>query len=94
MVTNEEKLPKLELKESRSTTCLQLEIKCCTNAVEIKCCTNATQDCEVFIESKIVPLETDSLTEELMQNEVQRGASDFGTKDLLVLKDKGLVVAT
>ena len=29
-----------------------------------------------------------------MQNEVRRGASDFGTKDLLVLKDKGLVVAT
>ena len=85
MVTNEEKLPKLELKESRSTTCLELEIKCCTDA---------TQDCEVFIESKIVPLETDSLTEVLMQNEVRRGASDFGTKDLLVLKDKGLVVAT
>ena len=49
MVTNEEKLPKLELKESRSTTCLELEIKCCTDA---------TQDFEVFIESKIVPLET------------------------------------
>ena len=51
MVTNEEKLPKLErwvsleLKESRSTTCLELEIKCCKNA---------TQDCEVFIESEIV----------------------------------------
>ena len=85
MVTNEEKLPKLELKESRSTTCLELEIKCCTDA---------TQDCEVFIESKIVPLETDSPTEELMQNEIRRCASDFATKDLLVLKGKGLVVAT
>ena len=85
MVRNEEKLPKLELTESRSTTCLQLEIKCYTDA---------TQDCEVFSESKIAPLETDSLTEELVQNEVRRGASDFGTKDLLVLKDKGLVVAT
>ena len=63
MVTNEEKLPKLELRESRSTT-------------------------------SFVPLETDSLTEELMQDEVRRGASDFGTKDLLVLIDKGLVVAT
>ena len=48
MVTNEEKLPKLELRESRSTTCF-------------------------------VPLETDSLTEELMQDEVRRGNSDFGT---------------
>ena len=72
MVTNEEKLPKLELKESRSTTCLELEIKCCTDAI---------QDYEVFIESKIFPVETDSLTEELMQNEVRRGTSDFGTKD-------------
>ena len=63
VVTNEEKLPKLELRESRSTT-------------------------------SFVPLETDSLTEELMQDEVRRGASDFGTKYLLVLIDKGLVVAT
>ena len=61
MVTNEKKLPKLELRELRSTICF-------------------------------VPLETDSLTEDLMQDEVRRGASDF--KDLLVLIDKGLVVAT
>ena len=70
----------LELKELRCTTCLKLEIKCWTNA---------TQDCEVFIESETVPLETVSLTEELMQNEVLRGARDFGTKDFVVLKDKG-----
>ena len=62
MVTNEEKLPKLELRESRSTT-------------------------------SFVPLETDSLTEELVQDEVLRGASNFGTKDLLVLIDKGLLVS-
>ena len=63
MVTNEEKLPKLELRESRSIT-------------------------------SFVPLETDSLTEELVQDEVLRGASNFGTKDLLVLIDKGLLVAS
>ena len=75
----------LELKESRSKTCLELQIKCCTNA---------TKDCEVFIESETIPFETVSLTEELMQNEVLRGASDFGTKDFVVLKNKSLVVAT
>ena len=62
----------LELKELRSTTCLELETKCCTNAA---------QDCEMFIESETFPFETVSLTEELMQNEVLRGASDFRTKD-------------
>ena len=75
----------LELKQLRSATCLGLEIECCTNA---------TQDCEVFVESETVPLETVPLTEELMQNEVLRGVRDFGTKDFLVLKGKGLVVAT
>ena len=29
-----------------------------------------------------------------MQNEVLRGVRDYGTKDFLVLKGKGLVVAT
>ena len=46
-----------ELKESRSATCLQLEIGCCTSA---------TQDCEAFVESETAPLETVPLTEELM----------------------------
>ena len=75
----------LELKQLRSATCLGLEIECCTNA---------TQDCEVFVESETAPLETVPLTEELMQTEVLKGARDFGTKDFVVLKDKGLVVAT
>ena len=74
-----------ELKESRSGTCLGLEIEYCTNA---------TQVCEVFVESETAPLETVPLTEELMQTEVLKGARDFGTKDFVVLKDKGLVVAT
>ena len=91
MVTNKEKLPKLErwmsleLKESRSATCLGLEIKWCTNA---------TQDCEVFVESETVSLETVPVIEESMQNEVLKSTTDFGTKDFVVLKDKGLVVAT
>ena len=46
-----------ELKESRSTTCLELEIGCCTSA---------TQDCEVFVESETAPSETVPLTEELI----------------------------
>ena len=75
----------LELKESRSTTCLGLEIECCPNA---------TRDCEVFVESETAPLETIPLTEELMPTEVLKGARDFGTKDFVVLKDRGLVVAT
>ena len=64
-----------ELKESRSITCLELEIECCTGA---------TQDCEVFVESDTAPLETVPLTEELMQTEVLKGARDFGTKDFVV----------
>ena len=71
-----------ELKESRSGTCLGLEIEWCTNATQ------------VFVESETAPLETVPLTEELMQTEVLKGARDFGTKDFVVLKDKGLVVAT
>ena len=35
-----------ELKESRSATCLELEIECCTTA---------TQDCEIFVESENAP---------------------------------------
>ena len=38
-----------ELKESRSTTCLELEIACCTSL---------TQDCEVFVELETAPSET------------------------------------
>ena len=74
-----------ELKESRSATCLQLEIGCCTSA---------TQDCEAFVESETAPLETVPLTEELMQIEVLKGGRDFGTKDFVALKDKGLVLTT
>ena len=40
-----------ELKESRSTTCIELEIECCTSA---------TQDCEVFFESETAPLEVNA----------------------------------
>ena len=50
-----------ELKESRSNTCLELEIGSCTSA---------TQDCEVFAESETAPSETVPLTEELMQIEI------------------------
>ena len=74
-----------ELKELWSATWLGLDIECCTNT---------TQDCEVFVESETALLETVPLTEELMQNEVLKGARDFGTKDFVVLKDKGVVVAT
>ena len=70
-----------ELKESRSATCLELEIGCCTSA---------TQDCKIFV----APLESVPLTEELMQIEVLRGGRDFTTKDFVALKDKGLVLAT
>ena len=91
MVTNEENLLKPErqmlpeLKESKSATCLELEIVYCTST---------TQDCEVFVESETAPSETVPLIEELMQIEVLRGGRDFGTKDLFALKDKGLVLAT
>ena len=74
-----------ELKESRSTACLELETRYCTSA---------TQDCEVFVESETAPSETVPLIEELMQIEVLRGGRDFGTKDFFALKDKGLVLAT
>ena len=69
----------------RSATCLELEIGCCTSA---------TQDCEVFVESESALSETVPLTEELMQTEVLRGDRDFGTKDFVALKDKGLVLTT
>ena len=62
-----------ELNESRSTTCLELEIGCCTSA---------TQDCEVVVESS----EAVPLTEELRQIEVLRGGRDFGAKDFVALK--------
>ena len=74
-----------ELKESKPATCLELDIECCTSA---------TQDCEVFVESVTAPLETVPLTEELMQTEVLKGGRDFRTKDFVILKDKGLVLAT
>ena len=91
MVTNEENLLKPErqmlpeLKESKSATCLELEIVYCTST---------TQDCEVFVESETAPSETVPLKEELRQIEVLRGGRDFGTKDFVALKDKGLVLAT
>ena len=69
----------------RSATCLELEIGCCASA---------TQDCEVFVESESALSETVPLTEELMQTEVLRGDRDFGTKDFVALKDKGLVLTT
>ena len=69
----------------RSATCLELEIGSCTSA---------TQDCEVFVESESALSETVPLTEELMQTEVLRGDRDFGTKDFVALKDKGLVLTT
>ena len=72
-----------ELKESRSATCLEQEIGCHTSA---------TQDCEVFAESETAPLETGSLTEELMQVGVLKGGRDFGAKDFVALKGKGLVL--
>ena len=73
-----------ELKESRSATCLELEIECCTTA---------TQDCEIFVESENAPWETVPQSEELMQTEVSKGTRDFRTKDFVVLKDKGLLLA-
>ena len=91
MVTNKEKLHKpeglilLELKQSRSATCLGLEIKYCLFT---------TKECEVFVKSETVSLETVPITKELMQNEVQGSAGDFGSKCFLVLKDKDLVVTT
>ena len=74
-----------ELKESRSTTCLELKMGCCTSA---------TQDCEVFVESKTAPSETVPPTEDLKQIEVLRGGRDFGSKDFVALRDKGLILAT
>ena len=74
-----------ELKESRSATCLELEIGCCTSAA---------QDCEVFAESETAPSEIVPLTEELMKIQVLKGGRDFKTKDFITLKDKGLVHAT
>ena len=74
-----------KLNESRSATCLELEIGCCTSG---------TRDCEVFVESETASLKTVSLTEELMLTDVLRGDRDFGTKDFVALKDKGLVLAT
>ena len=74
-----------ELKELWSATCLELEIECCASA---------TQDCEVFVKSETAPLETVLLTEELIQTEILKGARDFGTKNFVALKDKGLVLGT
>ena len=90
MVTNEENFPKLErlspeLIASKSATCLELEIECCTIA---------TQDCEVFVELEIAPLETVPQTEKLMQTEILKGTIDFRTNHFFVLKDKSLFFAT
>ena len=48
-------------------------------------------NCEVFIESETAPLEIVPLAEGLMQTEVLKGTRDFGNKDFVVWKDKGLV---
>ena len=74
-----------ELKDFRSVTCLELKVVCCESA---------TQNCEVFVESETAPLETVSLIEDLMQTKILKSVRDFRTKDVLVLKDKGLVLAT
>ena len=82
MVTNEENFPKLErymlpeLRESRSATCLELEIECCTRV---------TQDCEIVFESENAPWETVPQSEELMQTEVSKGTRDFRKKYFVVL---------
>ena len=73
-----------ELKELRSATCLESEIECFTSA---------TWDCEVIIKSETASLETVLQTENLMQTEIWKGAREFWTKDFVVLKDKGLVLA-
>ena len=57
-----------ELKELRSTTCLELEIGSCTSA---------TQGIEVFVELQTAPLDTVPLTKYLMQTELLRGDRDF-----------------
>ena len=56
------------------------------------CCTSATQDCELCFISGTASLETVPLTEGLMQTEDLKRGRDFGTKDFVALKDKGLVV--
>ena len=93
MVTVEENLLEVERqikksaesKTTRSATSLELEIECCTSA---------TLDCQVFVESETARLETVPLTAELIQTEVLKDAREFGTKAFVVLKDKGLVLAT
>ena len=62
--------------------------------LEIESCTSATQGCEVFIQSETAPLETAPITEDLMRTEISKGARDFGAKDFVDLKEKGLVLAT
>ena len=77
-----------ELKQSRWATCLELEIECCMCNVQ-----SATQDCKVFTKSETAPLETIPLTEDSMQTEVLKDATDFGTKIFCSFKDKGLILA-
>ena len=55
--------------------------------LRIRNSTSATQDCGIFIELKTVPL-----TDHLMKTEVLKSARDFGTKDFVLLKDKGLAL--
>ena len=64
------------------------------NLLRIRNSASATQDCGIFIELKTVPLKTVPLTDHLMQTEVLKSARDFGTKDFVLLKDKGLALAT
>ena len=58
----------MKLKESRSVTCLELEIECSTSATQ-----------EVFVEWETAPLETVPLTDELMQTKVLKDTRNFGT---------------
>ena len=62
------------------------------NLLRIRNSASATQDYGIFIELKTVPLKTVPLTDHLMQTEVLKSARDFGTKDFVLLKDKGLAL--
>ena len=72
----------LNLEGSRSATCLELEIECFKRA---------TQGCALPNKLETASLENVPLTEDLMQTEVLKGTRDFGTKDFVALKEKGLV---
>ena len=89
-VTNEENL---QARKINVTRIKRIEV-CHLLRIRNRILHKSTQDCEVSGESETAQLETVPLTEELMQTEDLKGARDFGTKDFVVLKDKGLVLAT